>query len=262
MQRGIAKTVKKNKKAAITNAAAIHAPEYPIKAPVYEIFFSYQGEGLYSGMPQIFTRFAGCNAKCSYCDTSYSVNISDKTKFLTVSEIVSKAKQLHKKHSEAFVFGKPSVSITGGEPLIHEGFLKILLPELKKAGFSVYLETNGTLPKASQKVIKFCDIVSMDFKFEKDCNKNFWKKHLQFLKTAGDKVFVKCVITKNTTIKDIQKSVETIKKASLKTHLILQPSLTKDKPPLPSLYKFYSYAANTLPNVHLMTQLHKFYKVR
>ncbi|MFQ3676110.1 MAG: 7-carboxy-7-deazaguanine synthase QueE [Endomicrobiia bacterium] len=44
-----------------------------MRLKVSEIFFSYQGEGKYLGYPTIFIRLAGCNLKCFYCDTKYSV---------------------------------------------------------------------------------------------------------------------------------------------------------------------------------------------
>ena len=66
----------------------------------------------------------------------------------------------------------PSVSFIGGEPLLYAGFLKELLPDLKKSGFSVYLETNATLPRKLEKIIRYCDIISMNFKFASECDKN------------------------------------------------------------------------------------------
>ena len=37
-----------------------------------EIFSSIDGEGLRQGELATFLRFAGCNLKCSYCDTEYA----------------------------------------------------------------------------------------------------------------------------------------------------------------------------------------------
>jgi organic radical activating enzyme len=231
-----------------------------IKAPVYEIFFSYQGEGLYAGMPQIFVRFAGCNIKCSYCDTAYSIKVSEKAVYMTSEELKNKIKILHKKYIKLLP-KKPSVSITGGEPLIHTDFLKVFLPEIKKEGFSVYLETNSTLPEQVKKIINFCDIISMDFKFASDCKKNFMKKHEQFLKISKNKAFIKVVITNKTKMPEIKKAVETIKKISKNTHFILQLSTGKDKPKMKNIHEFYSYALKNLPKAHLMTQIHKIYNI-
>ncbi|MCA6084890.1 7-carboxy-7-deazaguanine synthase QueE [Candidatus Endomicrobiellum agilis] len=237
-----------------------------IQSPIYEVFFSFQGEGLYTGFPQIFVRFAGCNIKCGYCDTSYSATISEKTKYYAADELVAAICELYRNNKKNFVFGKPSIALTGGEPLMYVDFLEVLLPELKEKGFSIYLETNGTLPHKLTRIIKFCDTVSMDFKFASECKRSFWKEHENFLKTAknkaSDEVFVKCVITENTNISEIKKSANIIKDISKESPLILQPSIDKNVPAIQNLYKFYVAAKKIIPNVYLMAQMHKVYKIR
>ncbi|AKL97382.1 7-carboxy-7-deazaguanine synthase QueE [Endomicrobium proavitum] len=240
-----------------------------IYAPVYEVFFSYQGEGPYTGTPQIFVRFAGCNIKCNYCDTAYSIKISDNAKYYSSQELLAEIEKILKKMdcrgASRFAMtgtSKPSIAITGGEPLIHADFLKVFLPALKKYGFQVYLETNGTLPKNLKKIISFCDIVSMDFKFQSECKKSFWKEHKEFLKIAKDKVFVKCVVTKNTSLNEIKRSGQIIRSASKKICLILQPSTGKDIPLAKNLSAFYTELKKTLPNVLIMPQLHKILRIR
>ncbi|MDR2192069.1 MAG: 7-carboxy-7-deazaguanine synthase QueE [Endomicrobium sp.] len=243
----------------------------PLKAPVYEVFFSYQGEGLYTGMAQVFVRFAGCNLQCGYCDTAYSVKVSKEAKYYTSDKLIkliaacqNNAVKSSRQNSEIFI--ARSVSLTGGEPLLYVDFLKDLLPKLKKAGFEIYLETNGTLSENLKTIIKYCDIVSMDFKFPSECGKSFWKDHLEFLKIAENKVlgkvFVKCVITNKTSAREIAKSVQIISSVSKNVCLILQPSIDKNRPLPPVLHSFYKSASERLPNVHLMIQLHKLYKIR
>jgi organic radical activating enzyme len=237
-----------------------------IQAPLYEVFFSFQGEALYIGLPQIFVRFAGCNLKCNYCDTSYCIVVSKKAKHLTVLEVIKKIEAIYKKNKKSFAFTKPSIAFTGGEPLLYVDFLKEIIPRLKIRGFAIYLETNGTLYKNLTQIIKFCDIVAMDFKFPSECKKSFWKEHKKFLEIAASKktnsVFIKCVMTKNTTLQEIKQTIKIIKSTAKDTPLILQPSLDKNKPKIQNLYLFYMFSKKYLYNVTLTVQMHKIYKIR
>ena len=96
-------------------------------APISEIFFSYQGEGVFAGIGQIFVRFVGCNLKCNYCDTKYSGRINQKTKFLTTEDVYKSILKLCSKNKNNFFGRKPSVSFTGGEPLLYCNFLETVI---------------------------------------------------------------------------------------------------------------------------------------
>lgn len=41
--------------------------------PIVEIFDSIEGEGKRAGEMSIFIRLAGCNLRCRWCDTLYSL---------------------------------------------------------------------------------------------------------------------------------------------------------------------------------------------
>lgn len=94
---------------------------------INEIFYSLQGEGHYTGTAATFIRFSGCNLKCDFCDTMH-----ESGKQMTDNEIVEAIKQYPTRH----------VILTGGEPSlwIDEDFVDLL----KKNGFYVQIETNGT----------------------------------------------------------------------------------------------------------------------
>lgn len=98
---------------------------------VNEIFYSIQGEGPWSGKPVVFIRLAGCNLRCTWCDTQYT-----KGGIKTISEIVAKARNLSERWT-------PSVVITGGEPFVQN--IKPLVDFLLEACIEVQIETNGTL---------------------------------------------------------------------------------------------------------------------
>jgi 7-carboxy-7-deazaguanine synthase len=98
---------------------------------VVEIFHSIEGEGIRTGMPVTFIRLAGCNLKCHYCDTQYAQKCTD-GELMTIDEIVNKVR-----------FG--AVTITGGEPLLHQGPVIELIEKLNNTGHYVNIETNGSV---------------------------------------------------------------------------------------------------------------------
>ena len=105
---------------------------------VSEIFKSIEGEGLRTGQAAVFVRLYGCNLRCAYCDSMYAVE-GDDFKTMSVDEVVG-AVELYRKEC-----GVKCVTLTGGEPLLHQG-VDELLAKLSDLGFFVNIETNGTVP--------------------------------------------------------------------------------------------------------------------
>lgn len=103
-----------------------------LKYPIVEVFESLQGEGTHSGRGATFIRLAGCNLRCSWCDTTHSFNVGTANSY-TVKELF-----------ESFQFRQPIVVITGGEPTLYD--LGPLVSELHSRKKYVCLETNGTNP--------------------------------------------------------------------------------------------------------------------
>lgn len=96
---------------------------------IKEIFYSLKGEGVYTGTPMAFVRFAGCNLKCSFCDTNHQAS-----EVLPIDAIVARVKK----------FPTKRVVITGGEPLLQDEYIQ-LCDLLHREGYQIHLETNGTL---------------------------------------------------------------------------------------------------------------------
>lgn len=99
---------------------------------VVEIFKSIDGEGKRAGLPTTFIRLHGCNLSCSYCDSKYACTGDEYTE-MTPEQIIEYVLDL----------GVNSVTVTGGEPLIHDD-INFLLEKLNHFGFDVNVETNGS----------------------------------------------------------------------------------------------------------------------
>ncbi len=106
-----------------------------------EIFYSIQGEGKRAGAPSIFVRLALCNLQCVWCDTEYTWNWEkfDKEKEVIEIAVEEAAKAIRK-------FSCKNIVLTGGEPMLQQKELILLMEVLKPLGYFFEVETNGTIP--------------------------------------------------------------------------------------------------------------------
>jgi len=99
---------------------------------VTEIFASFQGEGVHTGLPTTFVRLAGCSLECNWCDTLYSRDPAA-GRPMSIEEIMDQVRDL----------GLSLVCITGGEPLEQADCIT-LVERLLEEGHRVDIETNGS----------------------------------------------------------------------------------------------------------------------
>jgi 7-carboxy-7-deazaguanine synthase len=117
---------------------------------VKEIFYTLQGEGANAGRAAVFCRFAGCNlwsgreqdrakADCQFCDTDFvGTDGEGGGKFATANELADACANV------AGGAGATFIVLTGGEPMLQvDG---VLIDALHARGFTIAIETNGTLP--------------------------------------------------------------------------------------------------------------------
>lgn len=141
---------------------------------VSEIFRSLQGESTYAGLPCTFVRLAGCNLRCSYCDTRYALHEGTP---MTIGEIL------------AAVAAEPCdiVEITGGEPLAQKES-PFLARRLLDLGYTVLVETNGSFDIT---LMPSECVTIMDVKCpgSGEADRNFWG-NIDFLGPADQVKFV------------------------------------------------------------------------
>lgn len=115
---------------------------------VHEIYTSVQGEGTHVGLPCVFVRLTACHLRCTYCDTRQAFGNG---RAIPLAEVVAQVQ----------AEGPKLCLITGGEPLL-QAQVHPLMTTLCDAGFTVLLETSGSLPTddVDARVISIIDMKS------------------------------------------------------------------------------------------------------
>lgn len=144
------------------------------RAPVLEVFRSWQGEGRYLGQPQVFVRLRGCPLRCRYCDTPHSWTLrADQRPRVGESDApasdapTATAFQVACWIAAAEAGATPhAVSLTGGEPLVWPGFLRQLATLTGER--RLHLETAGAHPRTLAALLGLFHHVSLDLKLPGD----------------------------------------------------------------------------------------------
>ena len=129
------------------------------KLPVYETFFSWQGEGCHMGKSAYFIRLYGCPVHCPWCDSAgtWHPDHARSSEFMKPEASYQNPEPsaqnpaprfqriLPRELAERAAQRRPHiVVITGGEPAIHD--LSELTDCLRERKLKVHLETSGAFP--------------------------------------------------------------------------------------------------------------------
>jgi pyruvate formate lyase activating enzyme len=142
---------------------------------------------------------AGCNFRCSWCYSSE----------LVLPEKIKKQPRISEKEFFKFLKGKrgllDGVVLCGGEPTLNKD-LPEFVRKIKKLGFLVKLDTNGSNPQMLKELIKkkLVDYIAMDVKASLKA-KSAKRKAQNYERATRVKV----------NLKDIRKSIEIIKKSGV-----------------------------------------------
>ncbi len=198
---------------------------------INEIFYSIQGEGSWSGLPNIFIRTTGCNLRCSFCDTKYAYKDG---KEMSTERIIKNISKYPCKY----------VCLTGGEPLTQDETINLIASLIKKK-YVVCLETNGSID-----IGKLCGNKSLMISLDVKCpssNMND-KMNLDNIKKLGKNDQLKFVIGDK---KDYDYAKKIISKYKPVCHVFFQPIYgTNPK-------RLAEWILNDKLNVKLGLQIHK-----
>jgi 7-carboxy-7-deazaguanine synthase len=201
---------------------------------VNEIFKSIQGESSYAGLPCTFIRLAGCNLRCTYCDTNYAYYHGRE---LSDEEIIAKIEEYH----------VPCVEFTGGEPLLQEETPPLIKTLLDK-GYKVLIETNGSICIGC--LDKRLTII-MDIKTPKSgMSERMNLKNLELIKSNDEIKFVLMDESDYTWAKDMIAKYNLLKKT---TNVLLAPAYGELSPKL-----LTSWVLRDNLNVRVQLQIHKY----
>jgi organic radical activating enzyme len=208
---------------------ASHGPT----APLVEIFASIQGEGAFAGEPQSFVRLAGCPLRCLYCDSESTWFAQSHYRVVTPDGDRMHANPATRDGVLRGVIAAESggaprtISITGGEPLMHGAFIGHLAPHWRSEGRRVHLETAGVHAGELERLVGCIDHVSADYKCASTMETgDFYNSHREFYRVcgrAGLDVCIKCVVTAEVSGDEVARAASLVAQTCPGALFVLQP---------------------------------------
>jgi 7-carboxy-7-deazaguanine synthase len=242
---------------------------------ISEVFASFQGEGSRAGQRHLFVRFAGCNIRCTWCDTPDSLVkvpncvvdypkgerevVANPMPVATLARIVAR-----------FLAEDPSVAmvaITGGEPMVQANFLAAWLAEAPPP-VGRLLETNAIVTSGLAALLPAITVVSADVKLPSNSGEgDLWDRHRAFLEACrGTELYVKMPVDSGTDVAEVLAAAalvaETAPGATLYLQPIADPVSNEWRIGMAELSTLASAAATRVSDTRVLPQIHKLTGVR
>jgi organic radical activating enzyme len=149
------------------------------------------------------------------------------------------------------------VSLTGGEPLLHAGFIASFFPAAP-----LYLESNMTLPDQARRIQDRVRYVAGDIKLA-PCAGDEFESHMRdtvecfriLRNTDSRETFCKIVITADTSADDLMRAVEAV--SGYVNCVILQPATQERFAPDPAFLLECQAQLLDLAETRIIPQTHK-----
>lgn len=231
-----------------------------VRIPIVEIFNSISGEGISAGEVVTFLRVAGCNLRCSYCDTTYSYEeFDDEYQLMTPQEILEILRQ----------YNCNKIICTGGEPLEIAKDKRYLPLYLLEQGYEVRIESNGSCPIYSQEELRKFVIKDgsnrLNYTLDVKAPSSNMSEHNIFVEnfinlTTGDEL--KFVVANNEDLKYAKEIIDKYKDILAKKGVIINFSPVFEVIEAEEIVEFLkennSYFIDNDLQTRLSLQLHKF----
>ena len=122
----------------------------------FESFGAVDGPGI-----RFVVFFQGCGLRCKYCHNRDTWPTNAGMEY-TSKELIAKISR----YKNYFTVSGGGVTLSGGEPLLQQNFLLDFIPELKKLGIHVTIDTSGNFPLTDKikKIIDLTDLFLLDIK--------------------------------------------------------------------------------------------------
>lgn len=121
---------------------------------------SIQGTSLieYPGKIASVLFSAGCNYSCPFCHNPELINpdLLDGEYSLSHDQVIDELRE-----RQGFI---DAVVLTGGEPLLYDGNVRLLERISRETSISIKLDTNGSFPDRLREALPLLDFVAMDLK--------------------------------------------------------------------------------------------------